>query len=54
MLVPGRGYEPVGSTQEQFAARCRGDVLLNVELVEQAAIPLIDPSATRRKPREGG
>ena len=40
--LPGWGYEPVGGTPEEFAAKYREDVAKYAKLIKQASIPLID------------
>ena len=39
---PGLGYEPVGSTPEEFSARFRRDVALYARIIREARIPLQD------------
>jgi len=40
--LPGWGYEPVGSTPEEFAARFKADLALYARVVRDARIPLQD------------
>jgi tripartite-type tricarboxylate transporter receptor subunit TctC len=37
--MPGWGYEPVGSTPEEFAARFRSDLAMYARIVKQAKLP---------------
>jgi tripartite-type tricarboxylate transporter receptor subunit TctC len=40
--MPGWGYEPVGSTPEQFEAKFKSDLALYARIVREAKIPLQD------------
>ena len=40
--MPGWGYEPVGSTPEEFEARFKADLALYAKLVKEARIPVQD------------
>ena len=39
---PALGYEPVGSTPEEFSARYRRDIALYARIIREARIPLQD------------
>ena len=38
--MPGWGYEPVGSTPEQFAARFKADLAINAKVIADAKVPM--------------
>ena len=40
--LPGLGYEPVGSTPEEFAARYKADLALYARVIREAHVPLQD------------
>ena len=40
--LPGWGYEPVGGTPEEFAARYSSDVAKYAKIIREANVPLID------------
>jgi len=40
--LPGWGYERVGGTPEEFAARYRSDVAKYAKIIREASVPLID------------
>jgi tripartite-type tricarboxylate transporter receptor subunit TctC len=39
---PNWGYEPVGSTPEQFAAKYKADLATYAKVIREARIPLQD------------
>jgi len=40
--LPGWGYEPVGGTPEQFAAKYRADIGFYAKIIRDAKVPLVD------------
>jgi tripartite-type tricarboxylate transporter receptor subunit TctC len=40
--VRGWGYEPVGSTPEEFAAKYRADIAAYARIIRDAKVPLVD------------
>jgi len=38
--MPGWGYEPVGNTPEQFAARFKADLAINAKVIADAKVPM--------------
>ena len=41
-LLPGWGYEPVGGTPEQFAAKYQADIGFYTRIIREAKVPLVD------------